>query len=321
MPATSLSVTWRGLGAKTKPTASAPASRARTRVVVGSVAADLDPEAHRASTDTGQEIGKSRAGIGLAHEAFADEERVVAREPEAGYFFAAGETAFCNAHHAGWDAVDEVEGCVEIDFEGAQVAIVDADGVGAGGSENVEEAVQLRGGVDFDEDIERKSACGGGEGAQIGVGQCGDDEEDGIGVMGAGFDELILVDHEVFAQARDLDSGGGAIEIGEAALKVRLVGEDGESGGSAGLKARSEPGRIEGFADESFGGRGFFDFRNDGGGFRRFAAKSGGPTTGSMRGGEALKLRDRHTRACRGHSGAGGGEDCVEAGAHTLQRV
>jgi hypothetical protein len=54
--------------------------------------------------------------------------------------------------------------------------------------------------------------------------------------MCAGFDDLVLVDDEVFAEAGD---GGGCrrqVEIGEAALEEGLVGEDGKRGGAGGLE-------------------------------------------------------------------------------------
>jgi len=217
--------------------------------------------------------------------------------------------------------MDEVERCLEIDFKGAKVTVVDADGVGACGAEDVEEAIELGGGVDFDEDVKGESAGARGKIAEVGVGQGGDDEKDGIGAMGAGLDDLLLVDHEILAQAGDFDGGGGEVEIAEAALKEGLVGEDGESRGSAGLQARSEPARIEGCADESFGGRGFFDLRDDRGRLERLAAESRGPSARLMRGSEAFELGSRHTHFCRGHCGPGRSEDGVQMGAHALARV
>ena len=66
----------------------------------------------------------------------------------------------------------------------------------------VEHAVEFFGGVHFDQHIEREAVGDCGEVLDLGIGERGGDEQNGVGTVGAGFDDLVLVDDEVLAQAR-----------------------------------------------------------------------------------------------------------------------
>jgi hypothetical protein len=77
---------------------------------------------------------------------------------------------------------------------------------------------------------------GCGEARQFVVSERGGDEEDGIGAMSASFDDLIVVDDEVLAEAGNAGGGGGSLKVGKAALEERLVGEDGKGSGSGGFE-------------------------------------------------------------------------------------
>jgi hypothetical protein len=68
-------------------------------------------------------------------------------------------------------------------------------------------AGEFVGGMDFAEDVERVLMSAGGEAGELGAGERGDDEEDGVGAVGAGFDDLVFVDDEIFAEAGDLCRG------------------------------------------------------------------------------------------------------------------
>jgi ribosomal protein L19E len=70
----------------------------------------------------------------------------------------------------------------------------------------------------------------------------GRDQQDRVGAVRARFDNLVLIDDEVLAQARKARGSRGALQIAEAALEERLVGKDRESGGASARKPES-PGR------------------------------------------------------------------------------
>ncbi len=84
------------------------------------------------------------------------------------------------------------------------------------------------------------------------AGERGGDEQNGVGAVGARFDDLILVDGEVLAQTGQANCGGCNLKVAQASLKVWLVGQDGERGGAAILISPGDPRHIEVFADQSF---------------------------------------------------------------------
>ena len=88
---------------------------------------------------------------------------------------------------------------VEVHVKGVEVAIVDADEVASGD----EGAVEFGGIVDFAEDVELQCERATVKSKQFVLGERGDDQQDGVGAMGAGLEQLELVDDEVLAQARD----------------------------------------------------------------------------------------------------------------------
>jgi hypothetical protein len=92
-------------------------------------------------------------------------------------------------------AFHEVQRCVEGDLEGVQVAVVDADEIASGGECPFELGVV----VDFDERVELVLSGLVFEGDELVLFQGGDDEEDGVGAAGAGFEELELIEDKVFA--------------------------------------------------------------------------------------------------------------------------
>lgn len=191
-----------------------------------------------------------------------------------------------------------------------EVAIVDAVAVAAEGAG----AVQLFGGVDFAEDVELMGVGGGGEASELVIRKGSGDEEDGVGVMGAGFDDLILVDDEVLAKAREVGGSGGDFEVAQAALEKGLVGEDGERGRAGALEGDCEGFGVEVRTDEATRGGGFFELGDDSGGGSGGGAKSAGESARSVRGGTALEIAERRTGAALGEAGAGLSEDAVQVG-------
>ena len=77
------------------------------------------------------------------------------------------------------------------------------------------------------------------------------DQEHAVGAEGAGFDDLIGIEHEVLAQRRQIDGSAGGGEILVAALEIGLVGQDRQAGGAAALVGAGEGDRIEIGADEA----------------------------------------------------------------------
>jgi hypothetical protein len=98
----------------------------------------------------------------------------------------------------------------------------------------------------------------------------------------------------------------------EAALEERLVGEDGERGGSGVGQASGQRYGVEIGADEAFRGRSFFELGDDGGSGCGGATERGGETTGDVRAGPALEIGQRRENTAKGEIGAGLGEDAIE---------
>ena len=92
----------------------------------------------------------------------------------------------------------ELQRGVERDFECAQIAAVDADQVTAG----VESALEFLLVVGFAEDVEMVRARAARKRDEFFLIERGYDEQDSIGRVCPGFDDLKFVDDEILAQAR-----------------------------------------------------------------------------------------------------------------------
>ncbi len=138
--------------------------------------------------------------------------------------------------------------------KGLQVAVVYADGLSAGLAETVKHAVELVGCVHFNQHVEREAFGHRGKVFHFSVGECGGDEQDGVGAVGARFNDLVLVDNEVLAQARERHGRRGEFEIAQAALEVGLVSQHGERRGAASAVASRDPCRVEVGAYQAFRG-------------------------------------------------------------------
>jgi len=140
----------------------------------------------------------------------------------------------------------------EVDLEGAEVAVVDADD----GSAGHERALHLQLVVHLHEGVHIERPCKSDQLGKEGGVEDGGDEEDGVGAVDAGLVELVVVEQEVLAQeGRALGEGvadGG--EVVQGALEVGLVGENGYGGGPrAGVGAGQRDG-VELLAQEAAGG-------------------------------------------------------------------
>jgi hypothetical protein len=202
----------------------------------------------------------------------------------------------------------EPERSFEADVEGMEVAIVHAVAVAA----EIADAGKLFRRVDFAEDVELECVGGGGEAGEVIVGERGSDQQDGVGAMGAGFNDLVLIHDEVLAKAGDGCGGRGEFEVDEAPLEEGLVGEDGERGGSGVGEIACERRRVKFGADEAFGGGSFLELGDDGGAGSGSPAEGGGESAGRVMGGAALEAGEGRPGAARGEVSAGLSEDAVE---------
>jgi hypothetical protein len=218
------------------------------------------------------------------------------------------DAAFGDVDGAGGEAVGEPERSFEADVEGMEVAIVHAVAVAA----EIADAGKLFRRVDFAEDVELECVGGGGEAGEVIVGERGSDQQDGVGAMGAGFNDLVLIHDEVLAKAGDGCGGRGEFEVDEAPLEEGLVGEDGERGGSGVGEIACERRRVKFGADEAFGGGSFLELGDDGGAGSGSPAEGGGESAGRVMGGAALEAGEGRPGAARGEVSAGLSEDAVE---------
>ena len=84
----------------------------------------------------------------------------------------------------------------------------------------------------------------------------GHDDQDAVGAMGAGFDHLIGVEHEILAQHRQVGRRARRDHEIEMALERRRVGQHRQARRAAGLIGLGQRRRIEIGADQPLGRRG-----------------------------------------------------------------
>ena len=155
----------------------------------------------------------------------------------------------------------ESERGVQRNFEGGEISIVDADQVGAG----FDSGIQFRAVVNFDESAEAIARRGLAKIANLARGEDGGDQQDGIGAVGGGLENLRRVDGEILAEGGQGHGGAGGFEIGQAALEKRFVGEHAEGGRSAGFIGAGDAGGSEIVREDALAGRRLLDLRDDGG--------------------------------------------------------
>ena len=166
----------------------------------------------------------------------------------------------------------KTHGGIHVHPEGAQVAIVDANEVAT----EIQRASEFVVIVHLTEHVEGQSAGDRMQAAQLLAGERSDDEENGVGVMGARFQQLELVDDEVLAQAGQGGGSGGLGQVGDGALKEFLVGEHRERGGAGRGQLRGQAGDMKAGANHAPRGRGPLQFGDDGRTIGGDAAQGGG---------------------------------------------
>jgi hypothetical protein len=163
--------------------------------------------------------GERAPGIRLTHKGFPDEKRLIARGAQAGVVGRIVDAALGHEQRIGGKFSGELKRSLQPHIEGAQVAIVHTEHA----TSQVTNALRLLPGVDFAEHIEGVIAGGLGELFKLSICKRGNDEQDCVCSMDARFDDLVLVEDEVLAQAGDGRRAGGGSQIREAALEKRLV--------------------------------------------------------------------------------------------------
>ena len=123
-----------------------------------------------------------------------------------------------------------------VDLQGAQVAGVDADDVGA----RVDRAADLLDGVALDERRQAERLGALDEGHQRVLLECGDDEQSQVGPVDPGLPQLVARDDEVLAQHRHVDRATHRDQVVEAAAEAAPLGEDADDRGAAGLVVGGE---------------------------------------------------------------------------------
>ena len=192
---------------------------------------------------------------------FAHQEGAIAGGAQADDVGGLMDAAFADREGARRHMFGESERRVEGDFESGEIAVVDTDEVGAG----IDGGLEFRAVVDFDEGAEAEGCGGFTEIAELVGGKNGGDQQDGIGAVSGGLENLRGVDGKVLAQDGQGYGGAGGFEMGEAALEERLVGEHAEGGGSAGLVGAGDAGGIEILHEDALTGRRLLDLGDDGG--------------------------------------------------------
>ena len=149
---------------------------------------------------------------------------------------------------------DQFERGFQTNLEGAQVAVVDADDASFGG----QGAIQLLGGVDFDERLHAELTAKSYQLAQRTVVQRGNDEEKTVGIIGAGFPDLPRIEDKVLAQDRLRDFFARVAHVFKRTAEEFGLGENRERSGAGGSKGSSQRNWVERIADDSAGGRRWF---------------------------------------------------------------
>ena len=112
-------------------------------------------------------------------------------------------------------------------------------------------ALQFLCGVYLAKDIKSLTVRLLGESAEFSVGKCSGDQQDGIRAMGPSLDDLVLIDDEVFPEARESGYRRRRLEIRQAALEKWLVGEHRQCRGTGPLEGLCQCGGIEILADQA----------------------------------------------------------------------
>src|SRR5579859_289566 len=134
---------------------------------------------------------------------------------------AAVNAALGHTQHMVGNAGGHVTERVQADLKSLEITAVHADNVGPA----LQRASQLLFIVDFAQCVEVQGAGKIEQAPERFVVQRSQNQQDGIGMMGACFGDLKFVDDEVFAQAWQLGSGRSFQQISQRSVKELFIGE------------------------------------------------------------------------------------------------
>src|SRR6201996_4190671 len=178
----------------------------------------------------------------LLHQRFADEKRFIASVAQALHVFTRVNATLGDVHSVARKLRGELAGAIKRNLEGAKVAAVYAHALAL----QWQGSFQLGSVMYLAEHIQVPTPCFFAERAQFRVSQRCHDQQDGVGSVGAGLDDLKRINHEVFAQTRDCGRGRRFTEIVERTLKEFFIGEDGKNCSACVLHLGRQSRGIEG---------------------------------------------------------------------------
>src|SRR5215470_375505 len=196
--------------------------------------------------------------IGLAHQAFADQESAHADARKCIEIGGGEDSALRHRDALGGNSRCQPLGGRKRGLEGAQITVVDADKPRA----QLERALELGLVVHLEQHIHAMSERGCLQLLRQHIGDARHDDQDAVGAPGARLRHLIRVVHEILAQRRQLGGGAHGGEIVGLALERRRIGEHRETRCTARRIGARQRRRIEVGANEALRGARLLDLRN-----------------------------------------------------------
>jgi len=148
-------------------------------------------------------------GIGGLHEVFANEESVKTGGPEGLQIGVSAQARFGYSDAVIGNVFDQFARDFDVDREGFEIAIVDAEDASAGG----QRAVEFGASVHFDERLHVEFAAKGNKVTEERVIESGDNQKKAVSIIGAGFPYLPGIEDKIFTQRGNRDGFTGVAEI------------------------------------------------------------------------------------------------------------
>lgn len=146
--------------------------------------------------------GEGVSGVLGPHEVLSDEGDVEAGGFEGGEVLGGADAGFGDEWEVVGDEGFEFDGVMEVGFHFGEVAVVDAEEEARGvcAFDDGEDSAEVGLGVDLEEGGHLERVDVSDEVGELLIGEALGDEEDGVGVDGAGLGDLVGIDDEIFAE-------------------------------------------------------------------------------------------------------------------------